>query len=151
MSAQSRPLALLALLVLSLACTTQERTPAVADQACFGGRVLSFHNVVAEVVIPAGETCGHGTFQVVFARGTDTLATLTESRHGTVGFIGTSDVNGDGRGEFFVATQSIDSVAAGARSTEMTVVPTLTFAGARKMFDSSVFASRGRFIAVASI
>lgn len=114
MSAQSHPLALLALLVLSLACTTQERTPAVADQACFGGRVLSFHNVVAEVVIPAGETCGHGTFQVVFARGTDTLATLTESRHGTVGFIGTSDVNGDGRGEFFVATQSIDSVAAGA-------------------------------------
>jgi hypothetical protein len=44
-----------------------------------------------------------------------------------------------------------ESVAAGARSREMTVVPTLTFAGARKMLDSSFFASRGRVIAVASI
>jgi hypothetical protein len=114
MLARSRPLALLALLAPALACTTEERAPAVADPACFGARILSFHDLVAEVVIPAGETCAHGTFRVVFVRGTDTLATLTETRHGTVGFIGISDVNGDGRGEFFIATQSIDSVRAGA-------------------------------------
>ncbi|MBL8998082.1 MAG: hypothetical protein KJZ74_08885 [Gemmatimonadales bacterium] len=108
--------ALLTLLVLLLpACAAEERVPeAAVDRSCFGGRVLSFRDLVAEVVIPAGETCDAGTFQVVFTRGADTLATLTETRVGTVGFIGTADVNGDGRGEFFVSTRSIDADARGA-------------------------------------
>lgn len=74
------------------------------DTSCFGSRVLSFQDLAAEVVIPAGESCASGTFQVVFTRGADTLQTLGEARDGTVGFIGTADVDGDGRGEFFVAT-----------------------------------------------
>ncbi|MEX2182341.1 MAG: hypothetical protein WD771_09890 [Gemmatimonadaceae bacterium] len=104
----------LALLALTAACSAEERRPAAADPACFGSRVLSFQDLVAEVVIPPGEGCVHGTFQVVFTRGADTLATLTETRHGTVGFLGTSDVNGDGRGEFFIATMAIDPSHTGA-------------------------------------
>jgi len=46
-----------------------ERAPEVAvDRSCFGGRVLSFRDLVAEVVIPSGESCDAGTFQVVFTR-----------------------------------------------------------------------------------
>jgi len=87
------------------ACSAQERVPAAAaDTSCFGSRVLSFQDLVAEVVIPAGEDCSSGSFQVVFTRGGDTLATLTETREGSVGFIGTADVDADGRGEFFVST-----------------------------------------------
>ncbi len=81
-----------------------EDAVAAADPACFGSRVLSYQAVMAEVVIPAGESCDHGTFSVVFTRGADTIARLDEQRHGIVGFIGTADVDGDGRGEFFVAT-----------------------------------------------
>ena len=87
------------------ACSTQERIPApVADTSCFGSRVLSFQDLVAEVVIPAGEDCASGSFGVVFTRDGDTLAALTETRVGSVGFIGTADVDADGRGEFFVST-----------------------------------------------
>ena len=102
-------LTLLTLVALA-ACGGTERAPETAqtttpvDPRCFGGRVLSFKDLVAEVVIPGEETCASGTFQVVFTRGTDTLTTLTETRVGTVGFIGTADVDGDGRGEFFVST-----------------------------------------------
>jgi hypothetical protein len=92
--------------------TAQTTTP--VDPRCFGGRVLSFKDLVAEVVIPAEETCASGTFQVVFTRGTDTLTTLTETRVGTVGFIGTADVDGDGRGEFFVSTIEEGDAAKGA-------------------------------------
>jgi hypothetical protein len=104
------PLALLAL----AGCTAEQRPPRSADAACFGARVLSFQDLVAEVVIPAGESCDRGTFTVIFTRGADTLASLAESRDGTVGFIGTADVDGDGRGEYFVATRSTDSTARGA-------------------------------------
>ena len=106
----------LSLVIVSLAaCGAEERAPAtVMDTSCFGGRVLSFKDLVAEVVIPAGETCDGGSFQVVFTRGDDTLSTLTENRVGTVGFIGTADVDGDGRGEFFVSTQSTDAEQRGA-------------------------------------
>ncbi|MBX7117527.1 MAG: hypothetical protein K1X31_00870 [Gemmatimonadaceae bacterium] len=97
-------------LVLLAACGAPKQeaaAPAAAgDASCFGSRVLSFQDLVAEVVIPAGEACASGTFQVVFTRGEDTLQTLGETRDGTVGFIGTADVDGDGRGEFFVATAS---------------------------------------------
>lgn len=85
-----------------------------SDASCFGNRVLSFQDVAAEVLIPSGESCAEGSFRVVFTRGADTLATLEERRVGTVGFIGTADVDGDGRGEFFVATQSTDSTKRGA-------------------------------------
>ncbi len=104
--------ALLVFSVISIACTAE---PAVttADTECFGTRVLSFRDLVGEVVIPSGEACPTGSFQIVFTRGQDTLVTLTEQRTGTVGFIGTSDVNGDGRGEFFVATYADDSSRAG--------------------------------------
>lgn len=103
------------LVLLSVACAPERRVPeAAADTTCFGGRVLSFRDLVAEVVIPDGETCIGGSFQVVFTRGEDTLSTLTETRVGTVGFIGTADVDGDGRGEFFVSTQSTDAEARGA-------------------------------------
>jgi hypothetical protein len=98
----------------ALACTADRRAPSVADGACFGARVLSFQDLVAEVVIPPGEACDQGSFTVVFSRGTDTLATLRETRDGTVGFIGTADVNGDGRGEFFIATRSTDTEQRGA-------------------------------------
>jgi hypothetical protein len=109
-------------LVALAACGGKERTPETAqtstakavDPRCFGGRVLSFKDLVAEVVIPAEETCASGTFQVVFTRGTDTLTTLTETRVGTVGFIGTADVDGDGRGEFFVSTIEEGDAAKGA-------------------------------------
>jgi hypothetical protein len=101
--------------IVLTACGAEERAPeAAVDTSCFGGRVLSFRDLVAEVVIPAGETCEGGSFQVVFTRGDDTLSTLTENRVGTVGFIGTADVDGDGRGEFFVSTQSTDAAARGA-------------------------------------
>jgi len=100
-------------LVLLAACATEERPPRVADAACFGARVLSFQDLAAEVVIPADEGCDRGTFTVVFTRGSDTLASLSEARDGTVGFIGTADVNGDGRGEFFIATHSTDSTSRG--------------------------------------
>lgn len=102
----------LALLVLA-GCAAEQHPPRPADAACFGARVLSFQDLAAEVVIPAGETCDRGTFTLVFTRGTDTLASLSEARDGTVGFIGTADVNGDGRGEFFVATRSTDSTSRG--------------------------------------
>lgn len=98
--------------VLALACTAESPAP-VADTSCFGTRVLSYRDIVAEVVIPSGESCASGSFQIVFTRGTDTLQTLTESRTGTVGFIGTADVDGDGRGEFFVATYADDSTRHG--------------------------------------
>jgi hypothetical protein len=104
-----------ALLSLAAACAVEDRAAGTtADLSCFGGRVLSFRDLVAEVVIPAGEDCGRGSFHVVFTRSGDTLATLTESRSGTVGFIGTSDVDGDGRGEFFVATIAADASGRGA-------------------------------------
>lgn len=100
----------LALLLLLAACSTQERMPApVADTSCFGSRVLSFQDLVAEVVIPAGEDCAIGSFVVVFTRVGDTLASLTETRVGSVGFIGTADVDADGRGEFFVSTSGTGS------------------------------------------
>jgi hypothetical protein len=104
--------ALAVLSVFALACASE---PAVttADTSCFGTRILSFRDLVGEVVIPSGEACAAGTFQLVFTRGADTLVTLTEERIGTVGFIGTADVNGDGRGEFFVATYADDSSRAG--------------------------------------
>jgi len=111
-----RSAAVVALALFAAACAGDP--PAVAtitppDPACFGNRVLSFQDVTAEVVIPAGESCDTGTFRMVFARGADTLASLEETRRGSVGFIGTSDVDGDGRGEFFVATFSTDSSASG--------------------------------------
>lgn len=98
--------------VLAAACAGEPAI--VADASCFGNRVLGFQDISAEVVIPAGESCASGSFRVVFTRGGDTLATLEEARDGTVGFIGTSDVDGDGKGEFFVATQSTDAAARGA-------------------------------------
>lgn len=102
-------------ILLLAACTAEERAPEpVADRSCFGNRVLSYQDLVAEVVIPAGESCDDGTFQVVFTRGDDTLTTLTETRVGTVGFIGTADVDADGRGEFFVATFGTDAARRGA-------------------------------------
>lgn len=106
-----RPALVLALL-FSAACTAERAAP-TADTACFGTRILSYRELVAEVVIPPGESCESGTFQMVFTRGTDTLQVLTETRTGTVGLIGTADVDGDGRGEFFVTTQSTDSTARG--------------------------------------
>ena len=109
-----RTLLPLALLVVLVACATEQRPPRSADAACFGARILSFQDLAAEVVIPEGERCDRGTFTVVFTRGADTLASLTETRDGTVGFIGTADVDGDGRGEFFVATRSTDSTSRGA-------------------------------------
>lgn len=110
-----RSAARIALALFSLACAGEQPEVATVppDPACFGNRVLSYQDVSAEVVIPAGESCDRGSFQLVFTRGADTLATLQETRTGTVGFIGTSDVNGDGRGEFFVATFSTDSAASG--------------------------------------
>lgn len=110
---RAHPLVLLPLWLA--ACAVEDRAPAAAsDTSCFGSRVLSYRDLVAEVVIPAGEDCVAGTFQVVFTRGEDTLSTLTETRTGSVGFIGTSDVDGDGRGEFFVATFAGDAAARGA-------------------------------------
>jgi hypothetical protein len=109
-----RPVALFAVALLLTACAGEPPEETVAqDPACFGNRVLSYQDIMAEVVIPAGERCDSGTFQLVFTRGADTLETLIETRFGTVGFIGTSDVDGDGRGEFFVATFSTDSSARG--------------------------------------
>lgn len=107
-----RPALALALL-LSVACTAERSAPATADLTCFGTRILSYRDLVAEVEIPAGESCESGTFQMVFTRGVDTLQVLTETRTGTVGLIGTADVDGDGRGEFFVTTQATDSTARG--------------------------------------
>jgi hypothetical protein len=105
-----RSLRVLPVLVALVACAPKEAPPAaVVDASCFGSRVLSFQDVVAEVVIPAAEPCASGTFQVVFTRGADTLQTLTETRVGTVGFIGTADVDGDGKGEFFVSTIGTDA------------------------------------------
>lgn len=98
--------------LLTLACTAESSKP-TADTACFGTRILSFRDLVAEVVIPEGESCTAGSYHIVFTRGTDTLQTLTETRSGTVGFIGTADVNGDGLGEFFVATYTEDSTRSG--------------------------------------
>jgi hypothetical protein len=102
---------------LLASCTAEQRAPDAAaaedPAACFGSRMLSYQSLMAEVVIPAGEACGEGTFAVVFTRGTDTLATLEETRTGAVGFIGTADVDGDGRGEFFVATEAAGSKARG--------------------------------------
>jgi hypothetical protein len=108
-------LTVLALAIILAACSTQEKAPApVADTSCFGSRVLSFQDLVAEVVIPAGEDCANGSFVVVFTRGSDTLASLTETRVGSVGFIGTADVDADGRGEFFVSTSGTGGDARGA-------------------------------------
>jgi hypothetical protein len=101
-----------ALLLLAAACAPQDAEP-MADIGCFGSRVLSFQDLVAEVVIPTGEPCSEGTFTVVFTRGLDTLVTITERRTGSVGFLGTADVDGDGRGEFFVATRGTDVEARG--------------------------------------
>lgn len=108
---------LLAALALAAACGGERAAPAppaAADAACLSSRVLSYQDLSAEVLIPAGEGCESGSFQVVFTRGADTLQTLTETRTGTVGFIGTADVDGDGRGEFFVATIGADSARRGA-------------------------------------
>lgn len=101
-----------ALAVLTLACKAESPAP-TADTSCFGTRILSYRDLAAEVVIPPGESCASGSFKLVFTRGTDTLQTLTETRTGTVGFIGTADVDGDGRGEFFIATYAEDSTRAG--------------------------------------
>ncbi len=109
----SRPLPALLLLAALTACSADRRQPVEDSGACFGARVLSFQDLVAEVMIPRGEGCDSGSFQLIFTRGDDTLATLTETRDGTVGFIGTADVNGDGRGEFFVATHSTDGARRG--------------------------------------
>lgn len=98
---------------LVLAACTAEAPPATADAACFGTRVLSYRDLVAEVIIPSGESCGSGSFQVVFTRGADTLETLSETRNGVVGFIGTADVDGDGRGEFIIATHTDDASRTG--------------------------------------
>jgi hypothetical protein len=108
----SRALPILPLLLV--ACGGERPAAETTDTSCFGTRVLSFRDLVAEVVIPAGESCERGTFRVVFTRGGDTLAALTEERVGTVGFIGTADVDGDGKGEFFVSTRSLDAEARGA-------------------------------------
>lgn len=99
--------------LLSAACATERSPSASSDLTCFGTRILSYRDLVAEVLIPSGESCERGTFQMVFTRGADTLQVLTETRSGTVGLIGTADVDGDGRGEFFVTTQSSDSSARG--------------------------------------
>ena len=109
-----RLLSLSLLVVAVSACSADRRPPSGTAGACFGSRVLSFQDLAAEVVIPGGEGCDAGTFSVIFTRAGDTLATLSETRDGTVGFIGTADVNGDGRGEFFVATHSTDSTQRGA-------------------------------------
>ncbi len=101
-----------ALAVLTLACKPESPVP-TADTSCFGTRILSYRDLAAEVVIPPGESCASGSFTLVFTRGADTLQALTETRTGTVGFIGTADVDGDGRGEFFVATYAEDSTRAG--------------------------------------
>lgn len=98
--------------VLALACTAEAPAP-TADTSCFGTRILSFRELVAEVEIPDGESCASGSFQLVFTRGLDTLTTLSETRSGSVGFIGTADVDGDGRGEFFIATYAEDSTRSG--------------------------------------
>jgi hypothetical protein len=98
---------------LVLAACSPDAPPAAADAACFGTRVLSFRDLIAEVIIPSGESCASGSFQVVFTRGADTLETLTETRNGVVGFIGTADVDGDGRGEFIIATYTDDSTRTG--------------------------------------
>lgn len=103
----------LALALVTAACTAERQAPVTADATCFGTRILSYRDLVAEVVIPSGESCDAGSFQLVFTRGADTLQLLTETRTGTVGFIGTADVDGDGRGEFFVATHATDSTARG--------------------------------------
>ena len=109
-----RPVHALPIALLLASCAAQERKPApTADTSCFGSRVLSFQDLVAEVVIPAGEDCANGSFDVVFTRGNDTLATLTETRVGSVGFIGTADVDTDGRGEFFVSTSGTTGDAHG--------------------------------------
>lgn len=102
----------IALTLFVAACSTERRDPS-ADAACFGTRILSYRDLMAEVVIPAAESCDSGTFEIVFTRGADTLQRLTETRNGLVGFIGTADVDGDGRGEFFVATHATDSTARG--------------------------------------
>lgn len=107
-----RRIAAAAVLTL-VACSADSKAPSVADAACFGTRVLSFRDLVAEVIIPSGEACASGSFQVVFTRGADTLETLTETRTGVVGFIGTADVDGDGRGEFIVATSTDDASRTG--------------------------------------
>ncbi len=104
-------------LAAAVACAAPEKEPApvtTVDAACLASRVLSYQDLSAEVLIPAGETCGAGTFQVVFTRGSDTLETLTETRDGTVGFIGTADVDGDGRGEFFISTFGVGDDRRGA-------------------------------------
>ena len=98
--------------LLAMACSAKP-PESTSDAACFGTRILSYRELVAEVVIPAGESCESGSFQLVFTRGLDTLESLTETRSGTVGFIGTADVDGDGRGEFFVATYTEDSLRSG--------------------------------------
>jgi hypothetical protein len=101
-------------IVLATACSAERRSPVIdADAACFGTRVLSFRDLAAEVIIPPGESCEEGSFRIVFTRGTDTLQILNEVRLGTVGFLGTADVNGDGRGEFFIATRSLDAMGRG--------------------------------------
>ncbi len=107
-----RRTALVLALLLTGACSAERAAP-TADTTCFGTRILSYRDLVAEVVIPPGESCESGTFQMVFTRGVDTLQVLTETRSGTVGLIGTADVDGDGRGEFFVTTQATDSSARG--------------------------------------
>ncbi len=100
------------LALLAMACAEKSPAP-TSDAACFGTRILSYRELVAEVVIPAGEACESGSFQLVFTRGLDTLTSINETRSGSVGFIGTADVDGDGRGEFFVATYTEDSTRSG--------------------------------------
>lgn len=107
-----RRLAAPALALLFVACSTEQRSPSASTE-CFGTRILSYRDLMAEVVIPQGESCDQGSFEIVFTRGGDTLQRLTETRTGSVGFIGTADVDGDGRGEFFVATHADDSTARG--------------------------------------
>lgn len=99
---------IVAAMAVFVACTPADRSAELAadDLDCFGSRVLSFQDVVAEVIIPPEESCSQGSFVIHFTRGMDTLISLTERRTGNVGFIGTSDIDGDGRGEFFVSTDT---------------------------------------------
>ena len=73
-----RPISVLFVVLVVVACAAPEKEPApisAVDVACLSSRVLSYQDLAAEVLIPAGETCGSGSFQVVFTRGDAMMAT----------------------------------------------------------------------------